>query len=96
MADSAPGGPEDAGVLRRYIDKRLLAPPSGVSTPHLVGQHPEEAYKSARAFTLEAAHRLILKRLLSMILLLVRGRNRREGCLRERKVGGRVEGICCW
>ena len=61
---------DDAGLLRRFIDKRMLAAPQGVAPPAIEGQHPEEATKRAHTFARDSAHRLIVKRVLSVMLLL--------------------------
>ena len=69
--ESAPshGGESDALVLRRFADHRVLQGPA-VQTSPPSGRHADEIARRAHARALDAAHKLILKRVLCCILLL--------------------------
>ena len=69
--ESAPphGGESEALVLRRFADHRVLqAPAVQLSPPN--GRHAEVTARRAHARALDAAHKLILKRVLCTMLLL--------------------------
>ena len=69
--ESAPApheGESEALVLRRFADHRVLqAPAVQLSPPN--GRHAEETARRAHARALDAAHKLILKRVLCTMLL---------------------------
>ena len=76
--ESAPphGGEADALVLRRFADHRVLqAPALQLSPPN--GRHADEIARRAHARALDAAHKLILTRVLSTILVLDQAKEER-------------------
>ena len=64
-----PGTTDDAQQLRRFLDRRVLAAPAYVAPP-AAGRHYELAAREAAVDAKDAAHKLLLRRVLSAIVLL--------------------------
>ena len=61
---------DDAVALRRFVDRRLLQPPPAAIEAPPVGMHPAQAAKHAAAAAQGAAHKAIVRRVLSLVVLL--------------------------
>ena len=69
--ETAPVGSSyaDAGALRRFLDRRVLVAPVVVPTGE-EGAHPGETAKRHAAFASAAQHKVIVRRVLALIVLL--------------------------
>ena len=67
----APGHtPDDAVALRRFADRRVLSAQGGAVCEVTAGCHPEEKLRKMKAAEVHGAHKLIVRRVLSIVVLL--------------------------
>ena len=67
----APGHtPDDVVALRRFADRRVLSAQCGAVCEVTAGCHPEEKLRKVKAAEVHGVHKLIVRRVLSIVVLL--------------------------